>query len=106
MSNYIRFYNNEYNLIFITMVTNNRLPILINNIETLRASFKYAKQKHSFEIFACVILKDHIHMILNIEKDDTRTKYIESKGYKVIRFWNNDINENIDGVYQKLNEIL
>ena len=38
-------------------------------------------------------------------KDDIRTKFIETKGYKVYRFWNNDIKENIDGVYQKLIEI-
>ncbi|MBR6301685.1 endonuclease domain-containing protein [bacterium] len=37
--------------------------------------------------------------------DENRTKFIESKGYKVYRFWNNEINENIEGVYQKLLEI-
>ena len=35
----------------------------------------------------------------NITYDKERTKYLESKGYKVIRFWNNDIDNNIDGVY-------
>ena len=38
----------------------------------------------------------------NIIKDEERTKFLESKGYKVIRFWNNDINNNLDGVYQQL----
>ena len=38
----------------------------------------------------------------NIIKDLSRTKFIESKGYKVIRFWNNDIRENLDGVFQEL----
>ena len=42
----------------------------------------------------------------NIEKDNIRTEFIESNGYKVIRFWNNDILSNIEGVYQKLDEIL
>jgi very-short-patch-repair endonuclease len=32
------------------------------------------------------------------EYDDERTKYLESLGYKVIRFWNNDVTNNIDGV--------
>jgi isoleucyl-tRNA synthetase/very-short-patch-repair endonuclease len=30
--------------------------------------------------------------------DDERTKLMESEGYSVIRFWNNDVLENIDGV--------
>ena len=32
------------------------------------------------------------------EYDEERTKYLESLGYKVIRFWNNDVTNNIDGV--------
>ncbi len=32
------------------------------------------------------------------EYDEERTKYLESLGYKVIRFWNNDVVKNIDGV--------
>ena len=35
--------------------------------------------------------------------DLERTKYLESKGYKNLRFWNNDIDTNIEGV---LNEII
>ena len=42
----------------------------------------------------------------NIEKDIERTKIINAEGYKVIRFWNNEINENIEGVYLKLLEEL
>ena len=38
----------------------------------------------------------------NIIKDDARTNFIETKGYRVIRFWNNDIKENILGVYETL----
>lgn len=32
------------------------------------------------------------------EYDDDRTKYLESEGYKVIRFWNNDVMKNLDSV--------
>lgn len=38
----------------------------------------------------------------NIKSDNIRTKYLESKGYKVIRFWNNEIDSNMEGVYKKL----
>jgi very-short-patch-repair endonuclease len=32
------------------------------------------------------------------EYDEERTKYLESQGYKVIRFWNNNVMNNIEGV--------
>lgn len=32
------------------------------------------------------------------EYDEERTKYLNSLGYKVIRFWNNDVIKNMDGV--------
>ena len=38
----------------------------------------------------------------NINKDNIRTKYLNDKGYKVIRFWNNDIDFNMEGVYNEL----
>ena len=38
----------------------------------------------------------------NILADEERTKFLESKGYKVIRFWNNEIDNNIEGVYLEL----
>ena len=39
---------------------------------------------------------------LNKINDTERTKYLEIKGYSVIRFWNNDIDNNIEGVYQTI----
>jgi len=38
----------------------------------------------------------------NIEYDRKRTRFIESKGYKVLRFWNNEVIENIEGVFDTL----
>ena len=40
----------------------------------------------------------------NILADEERTQYLMSKGYKVIRFWNNEVTGNIDGVYKKLQQ--
>lgn len=34
--------------------------------------------------------------------DDARTRMIEAHGYTVIRFWNNDVMENMDGVLQEI----
>ena len=35
-----------------------------------------------------------------IEYDRQRSEYLQSRGFKVLRFWNNDIDNNIDGVYR------
>ena len=32
------------------------------------------------------------------EYDEDRTKYLESRGYRVIRFWNHDVMNDINGV--------
>jgi len=42
----------------------------------------------------------------DIEYDKKRSEFLASKGYKVIRFWNNEIDNNIEGVYQTLLKIL
>jgi len=36
------------------------------------------------------------------EYDVERTKYLESLGYKVIRFWNNDVVNDIEGVVRAI----
>jgi very-short-patch-repair endonuclease len=41
-----------------------------------------------------------------VEYDKKRTIFLESKGYTVIRFWNNEILTNIDGVYQVIQKHL
>jgi very-short-patch-repair endonuclease len=33
-------------------------------------------------------------------KDEQRTRWLESEGYRVIRFWNNDLTSNMDGVLE------
>ena len=40
----------------------------------------------------------------NIDYDNTRSEFLNSLGYKVLRFWNNEIYENIDGVLLKLEQ--
>jgi very-short-patch-repair endonuclease len=38
--------------------------------------------------------------------DRERTRWIESHGYRVIRFWNNDVTNNIEGVLLRIIETL
>ena len=35
-----------------------------------------------------------------IKADAKRTKFLESEGYRVLRFWNNEVLSNIDGVLE------
>ena len=35
-------------------------------------------------------------------RDAVRTKFLESEGYRVLRFWNNDVLGNIDGVLEMI----
>ncbi len=35
---------------------------------------------------------------LSSDEDARRTKFLHAEGYRVIRFWNNDVLENIEGV--------
>ncbi|NEW61692.1 transposase [Sulfurovum sp. bin170] len=73
MPNYKRMYRQNHSY-FLTMVTYRRNPILIENIELLRESFRYSKSKFDYKIEAIVVLPDHIHMII---KPKIRTEYPE-----------------------------
>jgi very-short-patch-repair endonuclease len=37
-----------------------------------------------------------------IKNDDRRTQLIENRGYKVLRFWNNEVLTNMDGVLESI----
>ena len=42
----------------------------------------------------------------SIKYDDMRTNYLKTRGFNVIRFWNNKIDGNIEGVVNKIAEYL
>ena len=41
-----------------------------------------------------------------IQYDNERTEYLNKRGFKVIRFWNNEIDNNIEAVINKIIENL
>ena len=43
---------------------------------------------------------------VDVEKDQSRTAYLEAQGYRVIRFWNNDVLERIEGVIGEIERVL
>ncbi len=42
----------------------------------------------------------------NAEADQRRTNFLEAQGYKVIRFWNNDVIERIEGVVLEIERVI
>ena len=42
----------------------------------------------------------------NKANDDVRTEWLESQGFRVIRFWNNEVSSNLDGVITLIEESL
>ena len=49
-------------------------------------------------IFLIALLSIFV-VLVNKKLDNERTNYLTSRGFRVLRFWNNDINKNIAGVY-------
>jgi len=75
MSNYTRLYLDGYSY-FITIVTQGRNPILIDNIALLRDSFRRSKQRYDYHIDAIIILPDHLHMIITPKNPQDYSKII------------------------------
>ena len=67
---------------FTVNLADRRLPLLTENIETLRAAFRETGQHHPFTIDAVVILPDHLHVVWTLPEDDrdfaTRWRLIKS----------------------------
>lgn len=78
MSNYKRYFGLSTNPVFITFITYNRRRILLQNIDILRSSFKYAKSRYNFEIIAVCILEEHIHVIISASNSADIPKIIRT----------------------------
>ena len=77
MPNYKRIFQDGQSY-FLTMTTYGRNPILIENIELLRESFRVSKQHYEYTIDAIVVLPDRIHMILTLDNAKNYPKIIRS----------------------------
>lgn len=77
MSNYRRVFI-QNSCVFLTIITHKRKHILIDNIELLRESFKNVNKLYDYEIVACVILPEHMHVILNLKRIEDYPKIISA----------------------------
>ena len=107
MSNYRRYYLKEYNYVFLTVVTSYRQNILLENIDLLKKSFAYAKQKYDFKIFAIVVLDNHFHTILKLNdlslfsKIIYRFKYYFSTHLNSLPVTESKIRKGDKGIWQR-----
>ncbi len=52
------------------------------------------------------------HLIIEVDggqhasDDPARTRFLEAEGFRVLRFWNNDVLQNIDGVLSTISEVI
>jgi very-short-patch-repair endonuclease len=49
-----------------------------------------------------IIELDGSHHLEQQEYDEERTKFLEARGYRVLRFWNHDVMNDIDSVLQAI----
>ena len=42
----------------------------------------------------------------SIAADQQRTKLIEDRGYRILRFWNNEVLSNLEGVLERISEAI
>ncbi|MDQ7086054.1 MAG: transposase [Sulfurovum sp.] len=63
---------------YLTLVTQGRKPILIDNIDLLRYAFRLSKDKYDYSIDAIVILPEHIHMIITPKRAEEYPKIISA----------------------------
>ena len=80
MSNYKRIFLDGYSY-YLTMVTHERNPILIDNIGLLRKSFADSKKRYAYTINAIVILPEHIHMIITPKNATDYPKIVRAIKY-------------------------
>jgi REP element-mobilizing transposase RayT len=70
MTNYRRNFVPGGSYFFALNLAERRLPLLVDNIELLRATFRDTRRRHPFTIDAVVVLPDHLHAIWTLPEGD------------------------------------
>ena len=80
MAEYKRIFLEGYSY-YLTIVTHQRNPILIEHIEVLRESFRESMRYYQYHIDAIVILPDHLHMIITPAQAKAYPKIVRAIKY-------------------------
>jgi len=75
MPNYRRYYI-SHAPVFVTVVTKNRTPWLIDHVDQLLNAMSRAKQKYPYKHIAHVILPDHFHWLFEMLDEDDFSKLV------------------------------
>ena len=84
--------------------------ILWSRLRNEQLGYKFRRQ-HSFGTYIADFYCREKRLIIEVdgsqhveqeEYDTERTKFFENKGLHVLRFWNNEVNTNINGVVTKI----
>ena len=86
-------------MVFLTIVTNNRNPILIENIELLNQSYQNITLNYEFDLIAYSILPDHIHCIIKPLNIEDYSKIVKSFKYSLTKNFNVGL---VNPTYKKL----
>jgi REP-associated tyrosine transposase len=70
LTNYRRNFVVGGSFFFTVNLADRRSRLLTENVELLRAAFRYARNRHPFKIEAIVILPDHLHTIWTLPESD------------------------------------
>lgn len=63
----------------------------------------YILDFYSSKLKLCIELDGSVHNVKeNKEYDETRTEYLRIKGIKTMRFWNSEVEKDINGVLEKI----
>ncbi|MFH1193061.1 MAG: endonuclease domain-containing protein [Candidatus Jorgensenbacteria bacterium] len=78
-------------------------------MESMRFVRQYSVGNYILD-FYCPVLRLAIEVDgsqhIDSDYDARRTKYLKEKDINVIRFWNNDVLQNLSGVYEKIRSIV
>ena len=86
-------------LVFLTIVTNNRISILISNIELLNQAHQKVLLHYKFDLIAYSIQPDHIHCIIKPLNIKDYSKIVKSFKYSVTKNFNVGL---VNPTYKKL----
>jgi len=84
--------------------------MLWSRLKDEQLGFKFRRQ-HSFGKYIADFCGRKKNLVIEIDGsqhaeqesyDGERTRFLESKGLRIARFWNNEINTNMDGVMTKI----
>ena len=75
-------------LVFLTIVTNDRIPILTDNIKLLNQSYNNVIKYYKFDLIAYSILPEHIHCIIKSTIIEEYSKIVKSFKYSFTKNYN------------------